>query len=333
MDRSRSHSRFRMHRLDHRMRLVNIEVHVEASINTIKEGIYRAGAELLRACKEGLDELAVELVSLGMSVDYQCGIGSGTPLIIAVKNGHLRIVQEMLRLGANPNLADVDGKTALMHAARRCPEAIEALALAGADLDQKDKNGQTALMHAARLASSGAIEQLIARGADLNSRSNNGVTALALAAASGNKDGALLLINAGSNLELGNKQGLTPLLLSAMNGEPEVIASLLDVGANAQSKGTLLMGADECGRNAYAHGVNALMMAASSGSNKAVELFLAAGLDPKETASTGRCAADFARAGGHLDTEAMLVAHQEAIALSNTNGIARGVDAGRKNRI
>lgn len=307
---------------------------MKTCVNILKEGISRAGAELLRASKEGLDELAAELVSSGLSVDYQSSLGRGTPLIIAVKNGHLRVAQEMLRLGANPNLAEFDGKTALMHAAMRCPEAIEALALAGADLNEKDKHGRTALMHAARSASSEAIEQLIARGADLDARSNNGMTALCSACGSlGHTEGALLLIRAGSDIELGSKQGLTPLLLSAMSGEPEVVSSLLDVGANAQSMGTLLVGADECGRNAYAHGVTALMMAASSGSNKTVELLLAAGLDPKARASTGRSAADFARANGRLDTEAMIVAHQESIALGAMEGIGRGVDAGRKNRI
>lgn len=307
---------------------------MEASMARIKESISRAGVELLRACKDGLDELAVELVSLGMSVDYQCGIGSGTPLIGAVKNGHARLAEKLLRLGANPNLVDIDEKTALMHAAEHCPESIGALLLAGADMEKKDKHGQTALMHAARAESGDAFEQLIARGCDLNARTANGMTALCVSCGPiGRKDRALSLIQAGADVELGSDQGLSPILLSARGADPHVVAALLEAGANANAKTRRLVGADEHGQNAYAHGVTALMIAASSGSNSVVEVLLAAGLDAAEQASTGQAASDFARVNGHLDTEAMLIAHQERIALSNNKGIGHGVDASRKNRI
>lgn len=309
---------------------------MKTSINTIKENIARAGAELLRACKEGEAELAAELVSLGMSVDYQAGSveETGTPLIVAVKSGHLRVVEEMLRLGANPNILDFNGRTALMHAAMRFPEAIGALAGAGAGLNNADKLGQTALMHATSSESGDAIEQLIARGADLNARSTNGMTALCKACGSlGKKSAALMLVNSGSDLELGSKQGMTPLLLSALGGDHELVAFLLDAGANAQAEGTLLSGADECGRNVYAHGVTALMMAALSGSLETVELLLSAGLDPQKRASTGRAAADFARVSRHVDIEAMFAAHQEKRELSLLAGIGPSSAKSRGPRI
>ena len=93
-----------------------------------------------------------------------------------------KLVLELIKNGADLNLQNNAGLTALMMAAYiNKTEIAKALIAAGADLNLQDKFGKTALMRAARWGHTEIVKALIDAHADLNLQDNNGDTALDIA--------------------------------------------------------------------------------------------------------------------------------------------------------
>ena len=79
-----------------------------------------------------------------------------TALHIAVNKSHLEVVKVLLKLGAHPNLQDIDGDMALHDAISKKNEEIAKLLLdANADLSICNKNGFNPIHHAALRGNSG----------------------------------------------------------------------------------------------------------------------------------------------------------------------------------
>ena len=105
-----------------------------------------------------------------------------TPLMLAVKQQDISIINLLLRNKANPNLKLKDGNTAL-HAAAAGQKAdiIDALARAGAKLDAVNNGGYTPLMVASYTGNIGAVNSLLAQGANTGIRDSAGRSAAELA--------------------------------------------------------------------------------------------------------------------------------------------------------
>lgn len=102
------------------------------------------------------------------------GSASLSPLQRAAWNGNLAIVRFLLDHGADVNVDDEHGRTAL-HMAHRDAEIVRLLVAKGADLNAKDDEGETPL----HLATKESIMQaLLAGGADVNAKNNKGETAI-----------------------------------------------------------------------------------------------------------------------------------------------------------
>jgi ankyrin repeat protein len=118
------------------------------------------------------------------------------PLNDACYKNNLGLVQELLDRGADPNLQDVCGQTALTMASRRGHIDIVRLLLLnhGADPNLQDKWGWTALIRAAYRGCTDIVRLLLLdRRADPNLRDFRGWTASMMASMQGNIDVVELL--------------------------------------------------------------------------------------------------------------------------------------------
>jgi uncharacterized protein len=94
-----------------------------------------------------------------------------TPLMRAARLGRLEIVRELITLGANLELRNADGNTALWLACFSNDRAVVAALIdAGASLDNQNDNGATCLMYAASSGRHELVQLLLDRGADAQLR-------------------------------------------------------------------------------------------------------------------------------------------------------------------
>ena len=89
-------------------------------------------------------------------------------LLLAVRNGHTDLVQQLIDKGAHIHYRDDSGNTAINIAANYNfnPDCIPLLLKLGADIETRDMNGRTPLQAAAFLGNHVAFKSLIEAGAD-----------------------------------------------------------------------------------------------------------------------------------------------------------------------
>jgi ankyrin repeat protein len=117
-----------------------------------------------------------------------------TPLLRAAKAGDAEATRLLLEHGANPNLPNIQGVTAVMAAAglgsneidtrgrfKTQPDQVACIDLivkAGGDVNAHDNRGQTALHGAALFGYDDVIKDLMAHNADINAKDLKGMTPL-----------------------------------------------------------------------------------------------------------------------------------------------------------
>jgi ankyrin repeat protein len=131
--------------------LVELFVAAGADVNAqAKDGVTPLFCSMFNAFGvKGTTEL---LLAAGAKVDTPALNGT-TPLMIASRRVNLAVVEVLLEAGADPNLQDADGMTALMFAAMANGSdlqryTVELLLEKGADLSLRNRQGKTALMFA-----------------------------------------------------------------------------------------------------------------------------------------------------------------------------------------
>jgi ankyrin repeat protein len=111
-----------------------------------------------------------------------------TALASAVQMGHVEIVGDLLKAGANPSTPTAHGLTPLMSACFRGYEVMSETVM-GREIPPGQRRTNWASI----------VTQLLKAGADVNARATNGVTALMMARASGQKEIAEILEKAGAD--------------------------------------------------------------------------------------------------------------------------------------
>jgi ankyrin repeat protein len=127
------------------------------------------------------------LANMPYDFDINCEAGAGgTPLDLAVHSGWSEGALELLNHGADVNEQDARRSTPLMRAAALKPrnggsDLIRLCVQKGANLELQDEQGWTALHHAVHWRQAHAVRTLRAAGANLNARNNMNQTAEAMA--------------------------------------------------------------------------------------------------------------------------------------------------------
>lgn len=151
----------------------------------------------------------------------------------------LRDARELLAAGADPNLADEAGRTALDSACETGDaEMVSLLLMTGAKAASADADGVTPLHLAAAKGAEACVRALLEAGADVNAANVNGVTPLHELAEMAVTDTtpahlkvAGLLIAAGGNLSQMDGRAQTPLVAAARSGNVPMAAILVAGGA------------------------------------------------------------------------------------------------------
>ena len=143
-------------------------------------------------------------------------------------------VAALLETGADVNLAQADGATALHWAAYHGNVSLAGLLLdADADPSAVNRNGSTPLWLAASHGDAAMVEALLEGGADANEELPLGRKPLMLAARSGSVDAVRVLLDHGADTNAAeDERGTTALMQAADQGHADVIAVLIEHGAD-----------------------------------------------------------------------------------------------------
>jgi ankyrin repeat protein len=157
------------------------------------------------------------------------------PLIKAAEKGDVVAVRTLLSRGADVQVRDALGRTALMFAARNGDTAtVQALLMNGADANTRDGAGWTALMFATGSGDIATVQVLLAHKAHVNAKTDSGWTALMHATVRGNTAIVQTLLANGAEANAKDKDDQTALLLAVQGGHTAIVQALLASGADAQ---------------------------------------------------------------------------------------------------
>ncbi|MDE2794039.1 MAG: ankyrin repeat domain-containing protein [Gemmatimonadota bacterium] len=183
------------------------------------------------------------LLEAGADVNAADSDGN-TPLLASMgperREGTLAdLPMRLLALGADPNLRDSRGRSALHKAAPvEGPEVVRALLEAGADPEALTDAGLSPLHIAAESGSPEVVDPLVSAGVNPDVRTERGDTPLHLHASGREFDTALVaaLVRRGANLDARNELGQTPLHLARASDNLVVVRKLLELGADPEAR-------------------------------------------------------------------------------------------------
>jgi len=197
------------------------------------------------------------------------------PLAVAVCDGDIDRVEELLDSNEPINKRDYKGRTPLMLALLSVEMEIARLLVErGADTNLHDAKGRYPLHVSLLRPDVGVSELMLDKGArpDLPDRDN--VTPLHLAAARGSAPLVARLMKQLAPLNARDKSGATPLHLAAVNNRPDATRALLYGEPDLEHRAC--------------DGKTAMFVAVAEGAYKVIKLLMAAGADPRAHARFGQ---------------------------------------------
>lgn len=261
----------------------------------------------------GHDKILKSLINK-MDVNHQDENGY-TQLHLAVENEDLKVVEALLKAGANPNVRDKHGNTPFLLAAK--DDNIEMMNLlidsGKLELNVQSNTNLSPLLIAAYYNYIEIVERLImgdhpGNKMDINSRNINGFTHLQIAVENNFIEVVELLLKAGADPNIEDNNGNTPFPIAAQDGNIEMMNLLINSGKlefNLQdnTKPSPLYFAAYYGRDKIVErlitgnhpgnkvdvnhqdksGYTQLHLAVKKGNIQVIEAFLKAGADPDIT--------------------------------------------------
>ena len=277
-----------------------------------------------------LADLRLLRALIGARIDLNRRHAGLTPLLAATRDswhGRPEAVMTLLANGADPRLADADGRAPLHGAALSVDPAVAALLLdAEAPLDPVDREGWSPLgvacangnwrqakflleRHAktepeggqpALLAAAGGeddaagVKLLLKFKARVDARGRLNRSALHVACLAGNHEIAQALIEAGADVNARDEHGITPLIEATRAGSIDTLRVLASKRPDASA-------VDNLGRNALA-----IACQSARGGVETVDQLIAMGVDPAQPCRDGRLPIDYAVAAGRWSRVARL---------------------------
>lgn len=158
------------------------------------------------------------------------------PLRVAIHADQKELVELMLQKGADVNLREWTGGSALLSAIeKKDVEIVKLLLKNGADVNALDYYRDTPLIRCLMAGGEKCTEIaeiLIENGAYVNFRREYGTTPLMIAIANGHKKIANILIDKGAYINVRNKDGDSALGYACQNNDVEMVKRLLEKGAD-----------------------------------------------------------------------------------------------------
>ncbi|KAK6502735.1 hypothetical protein TWF506_003310 [Arthrobotrys conoides] len=180
------------------LEVVELLVERGANVNAcLDEEKFSLGTALQAACEAGQDDVVDFLLKHG--ADPNIGAGPETcPIIAACRRGEADILKLLIDAGATINrFGGPDMSSPLINAASSLyKDSVERLLDAGADINLADQDGDTALIVAANVGDAELVAFLLEKGADITHVSKRDVNALQAAMNSGATECTNLLIEA-----------------------------------------------------------------------------------------------------------------------------------------
>ncbi len=194
----------------------------------------------------GAISLSVSLTSMNVSAEEIKPSLEGHNFVLAARFGHENVVVNLLNGGADIELKDELGNTALIVAAAENKRSILRLLIErGADVNAQSNNGTTALMNASMYGNLNVVNLLLESGAKVDLKKVDGETALVGAVQYGHLPMVELLLSRGADANVITKGafneggGKTPLMFAAQHGVKgtagdwnQIVVALLKYGAN-----------------------------------------------------------------------------------------------------
>ncbi len=244
-----------------------------------------------------------------------------TRIMETLRDGDKQTFKKLV--GENPGIGSLKGPggtTPLMQAVLYADsDSVRTLLAAGADPNIRNEAGATALMWA--VSDREKTRLLLDRGADVNARSDDGRTPLLIASGQYGSSAVVgLLLDHGAKLTARSPSimgYMTPLTEAASVGDDALLRTLIERGADVKSEGlpALLFAAKaKCGKcleTLIAHvdrgalSVAALLCAPPLGDATAVKALLTAGADAKATDPGGHTLLMLAASSDALPTETL----------------------------
>ncbi|XP_063749378.1 ankyrin-3 isoform X13 [Eleginops maclovinus] len=150
----------------------------------------------LRSARAGNLEKALDYLKNGVDINI-CNQNGLNALHLASKEGHVEVVAELIKHGAN-----VDAAT--------------------------KQKGNTALHIASLAGQTDVVKELVTHNANVNAQSQNGFTPLYMAAQENHMDVVQFLLDHGSSQSIATEDGFTPLAVALQQGHDQVVSLLLE---------------------------------------------------------------------------------------------------------
>ena len=145
--------------------------------------------QLLTAIETDNVFLVDSLVRYGIDPNYNTSLYNMTPLMYAVDNGSVDVVERLIDIGSNVDVADNFGTTPLIQAIKNNRKDVASLLIKKSrNIDMRDDKGLSALHYAAKQGDEVTFKQILKRGGNLKAVDNSGNNALFYAIAGRNKE-------------------------------------------------------------------------------------------------------------------------------------------------